>query len=201
MQRLVRTFIAVDLSPDVRGAAAKLIERFKATQARVRWVENRNLHLTLKFLGDVESVELPLVISTIKQAVASFQSFDLHFHGAGAFPDELNPRTIWLGVAEGAEQITLVHRCVEDALAELGFRPENRRFRPHVTLGRVRDTRHAKGDLKQLLAQYADFEGGISHVDELVVFSSQLNEDGPQYEELGLIELPYQLPPAGSALG
>lgn len=192
MQRLVRTFIAVELSPEVRGSAAKLIERFRKTAAKVRWVENRNLHLTLKFLGDVESVELPKVIDTVKQAVAGINAFDLHYRGAGAFPDDENPRTIWLGVDDGAPQIIEVHRRVEDALDQIGFRAENRRFRPHVTLGRVRDTRHAKRDLKDLLAQYADFEGGISLVDELVVFSSELNEDGPHYEPIGHVELPYE---------
>lgn len=192
MQRLVRTFIAVDLSPDVRGRALKLIKRFQTTRAKVRWVENKNLHLTLKFLGDVESVELPRVIDTVKEAVADLKSFDLTFHGAGAFPDPENPRTIWLGVAEGAERIIDVHRRVEDALAEIGFRAENRRFRPHVTLGRVRDTRHGKRDLAALLGEYAEFEGGVSHVDELVVFSSELEEDGPNYEPLGHVELAYE---------
>jgi 2'-5' RNA ligase len=191
MQRLVRTFIAVELSPDVRGSAARLIERFRQTAAKVRWVENRNLHLTLKFLGDVASVELPQVIDTVRRAIEGLHSFDLHFRGAGAFPDAENPRTIWLGVAEGAERMVEIHRRVEDALAELGFRAENRRFRPHVTLGRVRDTRFAKRDLKGLLAQYAEFEGGISLVDELVVFSSELTEDGPNYEPIGRVELPY----------
>ncbi len=191
MQRLVRTFIAVEVSPDVRGQASKLIKELQGTPAKVHWVHNRNLHMTLKFLGDVESVELPPLFTTLQTAIDDLTSFDLHFSGAGAFPDPSNPRTIWLGVDEGADQMVELHRRVENALTELGFRAENRRFRPHVTLGRVRDARHRKTDLTALVERFADFEGGISHVDEVVVFSSQLNEDGPEYVPLGRVELKY----------
>lgn len=189
MQRIVRTFVAVELSPDVRGRAMRLIEKLKGAQAKIRWVESYNLHLTLKFLGDVEAVEIPEVINRLQQAVGDLDSFDLGFHGAGAFPDASNPRTIWLGASAGIEPMVELHRRAEAALAEIGFRTENRRYRPHVTIGRVRDTRYAKRDLEALLNKFADFEGGISHVDELVVFSSQLEEDGPVYEPLGRAEL------------
>jgi 2'-5' RNA ligase len=186
---MVRTFVAVELSPEVLGRAARLIEKLKVSQAKVRWVESHNLHLTLKFLGDVEVVEIPEVIEHVRQATAGLESFDLAFHGAGAFPDPSNPRTIWIGVSQGAEAMIQLHGRVERALAELGFRAEHRRFRPHVTIGRVRDTRHAKQDLAPLLDQYADFAAGISHVEEVVVFSSQLSEAGPLYEPLGRAEL------------
>jgi 2'-5' RNA ligase len=189
MQRMVRTFIAVELSADVRGRAARLMEKLKQTPAKVRWIESRNLHLTLKFLGDVEAIEIPEVLARVQQAVRELESFDLTFYGVGAFPDASNPRTIWLGAREGSQAMIAMHQRVEDALAEMGFRKENRRFRPHVTIGRVRDTRNAKRDLKDLLAKYADYEGGISHVEELVVFSSQLQEGGPLYEPLGRAEL------------
>jgi 2'-5' RNA ligase len=189
MQHIVRTFLAVELSPETRGRALRLIQRLRATGARVRWVEGDNLHVTLKFLGDVESVELPEVCRRVQAAVADLTAFDLVFRGAGAFPDVSNPRTLWLGVADGEEPMAELHRRVEDALGEIGFRIENRRFKPHVTIGRVRDTRDGKRDLEDLLLAQADFDGGVTHVEEVVVFASYLHGDGPEYEVLGRGEL------------
>lgn len=194
MQRKIRSFIAVELSPDVRGRAQQLIQRLRVTDARVHWVENQNLHLTLKFLGEIESLEIPGICRQLQQAVAEIESFDLEFHGVGAFPDASNPRTIWLGVRAGGEAMVALHQRVEGALTEFGFRVEGRRFRPHVTLGRVRDTRHGKRDLENLINLYDDAPGGISHCDEVVLFASLLEGDGQVYEPLGRAEL-------GSAIG
>lgn len=189
MERLVRSFVAVELSPEVRGRALQLIEKLRRASAKVRWVRNDNLHLTLKFLGEVESVEIARICDAMQRAVADLESFDLEFHAAGAFPDAVNPRTIWVGVRAGAEAMIALHRRVDDALENLGFRVEGRRFRPHVTVGRVRDTRHGKRELKALLDEFADYRAGITHVEDVTLFASRLTEDGPEYEALGRAEL------------
>jgi 2'-5' RNA ligase len=189
MPQRVRTFVAVEAPPEVRSQATELIHRLKSVDARVKWVEPQNLHWTLKFLGNVEMVEIPDVCSAVEEAMRSLPAFDLEARGAGAFPNLRNPRTIWLGVGEGAEEMVDLHQAVERSLAKLGFREEGRRFRPHITVGRVREGGGPVHELTELLEANADFEGRISTVFNVTVFSSQLGREGPQYEALAHIDL------------
>ncbi|HEV3003704.1 MAG TPA: RNA 2',3'-cyclic phosphodiesterase, partial [Pirellulales bacterium] len=138
MSRPLRTFIAVAASHEVRMRARQLIGELSSTAAKVRWVEPENLHYSLKFLGDVELLEIPKVCEAVTRAVTDKPPFEITALGAGAFPDLRRPRTIWLGVADGSESMVELNGAIERELAPLGFRREQRRFRPHLTLGRVR---------------------------------------------------------------
>lgn len=190
MQRCVRTFVAVEMSPEVRAKAHQLIARLAATSAKVKWVDPRDMHLTLKFLGDVDMLEIPRVCQAVEAAVRDLPPFDVQVQGAGAFPEPSRPRTLWLGVRQGAEELAILHDCLEQALAPLGFRREPRRFHPHLTLGRVRSVPPGgAGDLAGLLAQHRDDFAGASDVSEVVVYSSELRRDGPKYEVLSTAEL------------
>ncbi len=180
----VRTFIAVELTPEIRGRTNQLITSLRRVVADVRWVEPENLHLTLKFLGDVEVLEIPRVCQAVEAAVSEFSSFEVHVFGAGAFPDPERPRTVWVGLAEGADGMIELHERLQAALAPLGFREEGRRFRPHVTLGRVRDSMTGS-QFAQTLAQYAEFSAGRMIVGDVTIFSSELSRQGSKYEVLG----------------
>jgi 2'-5' RNA ligase len=184
MSRHLRTFIAVAISPEVRSRAQKLIGELSGTSAKVRWIEPENLHYSLKFLGDVELLEIPRVCEAVHRAVADLPPFEITAQGTGAFPDVRRPRTIWLGVGEGSEAMIELNGAVERELAPLGFRREQRRFRPHLTIGRVRGAPHGMNELGRLVEQHADFVGGVVSVDEVIVFSSELGPDGPTYEPL-----------------
>lgn len=189
MPETVRTFIAAEIPADLQQRAGQLIKRLQATAAKVKWVEPRHLHWTLKFLGEVDLREIPEVCRAVEGAVADIAPFDLEARGAGAFPDPNRPRTIWLGSGEGTAPMVALHDAVDRALAGLGFRAEGRRFRPHLTIGRVRNTQDGLRELAALLAEHADFDGGVCYVDEVVVFSSVLGREGPTYEPLGHAEL------------
>jgi 2'-5' RNA ligase len=189
MSDTVRTFVAVETSEAVRRLAEELIEKLRAAKANVKWVERHNMHLTLKFLGDVPAGEIPQVCEAVQKAVAAAQPVELHLRGAGAFPRAARPSTVWLGVAAGEEELAAVQRDVERALAKLGYPKEGRRFEPHLTLGRVRDSGPAVAELGRLLKQHADFDAGPFTVSEAVVFSSQLTPKGPIYEALSRASL------------
>jgi len=189
MSQRVRTFVAVEAPPELQSRAGELINRLRAVDAKVKWVEPRNLHWTLKFLGNVEMVEIPDVCAAVEEATRQIGSFDLEARGAGAFPTLRNPRTIWMGVGEGSEQMVELHGAIERSLSKLGFREEGRRFRPHITLGRVRDGGSAPTELAKLLEANADFDGGLSTVFDVAVFSSVLGREGPTYEALGHLDL------------
>ncbi|HVX13902.1 MAG TPA: RNA 2',3'-cyclic phosphodiesterase [Pirellulales bacterium] len=186
--RSLRTFIAVEVSSEVRGRARQLIGRLQETGAKVTWVKPEALHLTLKFLGDVDLIDVPSVCQAVQEAVADLPPFEFQVHGAGAFPSVARPRTIWLGVGAGDEELVGLHGAVERAVSGLGFRHENRRFRPHLTLGRVRGDREL-GELGRLITANAEFTGGVTSIDDVVVFSSELESDGPIHEPLAIAPL------------
>jgi 2'-5' RNA ligase len=189
MSRPLRTFVAVAVSHEVRIRARQLVDALSCTAAKVRWVEPENLHYSLKFLGDVELLEIPRVCEAVTRAALDLPPFEIIARGAGAFPDVARPRTIWLGVADGSQQMIELNEAIERELAPLGFRREQRRFRPHLTIGRVRGGPAGLGELGQLVQQHADFVGGVVSVDEVVVFSSELGRDGPTYEPLATATL------------
>jgi len=185
MKHTVRTFAAVELTPAIRAAAIDLIETLRDAPADAKWVEEHNLHVTLKFLGDVRAAEIARVCSAVQKGVSGVDPFDLEIRGAGAFPNAGRPRTVWLGAGEGEDEMVALHDAVEAPLAKLGFRREHRRFHPHVTLGRVRRGGPGLAELGRRLVDSAEFSAGVVRVTEVVVFSSELTRTGPVYEVLG----------------
>jgi len=185
MQHMVRTFVAVEVSGDVRARAARVVEQLRQTPARVRWVEPENMHLTLKFLDNVEAERIPDVCRAVADAARTVRPFDFQAVGVGAFPDTARPRTVWIGGREGTDEMIALHDALDLTLEELGFRPEHRRFRPHLTIGRVRGGPGGIRELAAAIAELADFECGTTLVEDAVVFASKLERTGPLYEVLG----------------
>ncbi len=189
MKKTLRTFIAVEISAPIRSRAAALIAAFGETSAEVKWVEPHNLHLTLKFLGDVHQREIAEVCRAAAHGAAQVEPFDLEVRGAGAFPNAARPRTVWIGAGAGAEQMVTLHDRIEAELAKLGYREEHRRFQTHLTIGRVRGAGPGIADLGKLLQQQTDALIGAMTVQAATVFCSTLTRDGPIYEALGTAPL------------
>lgn len=184
----IRTFIAVELPAEVRHRAVDLMRRLRQSVSDVKWVEPENLHWTLQFLGEVGELEIPAICDAVSAAAAEHEPFELEAHGAGAFPTADRPRTLWLGAGEGRDAMTALQASVADHLFKLGYRAEERRFVPHLTLGRAgRQVNTAV--FSREFAQLADFDGGTMLVDEITVFSSTPSRDGPLYEPLGHLPL------------
>jgi 2'-5' RNA ligase len=185
----IRTFAAVEIWPEIRDRARMLINRFKDTTAKVTWVKPEQMHLTMNFLGDVPLNDIAAVCKAVADAAAPFKPFDIEMAGVGVFPSYDNPRTIWLGVGDGGEELIALHNALQARLGDLGFRVEARRFHPHLTLGRVRSVPKGPGQLAGLIKQHAEFEAGPMMISEVTVFSSELGRSGPTYEALGHGEL------------
>jgi 2'-5' RNA ligase len=185
----IRTFIAVEASQAIKSQAALLVDRLAQTRAHVKWVAEEQMHWTLKFLGQVESNEVPRLCQTVAARVEGFRAFEILASGAGAFPNSQRPRTLWLGVEQGSDAFVCLHQRVEESLLDLGFRREHRRFRPHLTIGRVRRSPQGIAELAEAVAGQADFLAGPMPVPELVLFASRLRRTGPQYQPLCRIPL------------
>jgi RNA 2',3'-cyclic 3'-phosphodiesterase len=189
MKNTLRTFVAVEITGPIRARADELIAALDGTAADVNWVEPHNLHLTLKFLGDVHQREITNICRAIGRGTAELDPFDVEVRGAGAFPNSARPRTVWLGVAAGTEPMVVLHDRAEVELAKLGYREEHRRFQPHLTIGRVRGAGMGIDELGKRLQSHADFLAGRMTVAKVTLFSSTLTPDGPIYEVLGTAPL------------
>jgi RNA 2',3'-cyclic 3'-phosphodiesterase len=189
MKKTLRTFVAVEITAPIRARAGELIAALGGTTADVKWVEPHNLHLTLKFLGEVHQREIAEVCQAVARGAAQVAPFDLEVCGAGAFPNAVRPRTVWIGAAAGAESMIRLHDRVESALADLGYREEHRRFQTHITIGRVRGGGPGITELGELLQRQADVLIGSMSVEKVTVFCSTLTPAGPIYEVLGTARL------------
>ncbi len=154
----------------------------------VAWVAPGNLHLTLKFLGNVEEARIDEIVASLRGAVVEVATFDATVSGLGAFPTPARPRVVWAGVSVGANAMVQLARRVDGALAALGVPPEARPFSPHVTLGRVRVPRPAPA-LAAALAGGEGCEFGTVRVERLVLMQSHLSPRGSQYTALAEVPL------------
>jgi 2'-5' RNA ligase len=181
----LRTFIAVEISRDVRVKTDKLVGLLTRAPATVNWVEPENRHWTLQFLGDVDVNQTHAVCKAVAAATEGIDPFELQAVGAGAFPDAARPRTLWIGAGQGRDQIIALQEAVEEALSELGFAPERRPYQPHLTLGRAQLRQGGLDELREQIEQQAEFDAGASTVKQAVIFSSERGRDGPVYHVLG----------------
>ena len=194
--RRLRTFVAVELGPRVRAKAQQLIRRLNETGIEANWIPPEQMHLTLKFLGEILESEIVDVCRVVAAAVANAEPFEITFRGAGAFPVRENPKTLWLGITNGSEELVQLQQEIEAALhRELRFPRERRHYTPHLTLGRVKRTADAAGALAEVLTAAADFDGDLTVVDEVTTMASFLSKSGPTYEALAHAPLGKSLPP------
>jgi len=150
-------------------------------------VEGENIHLTLKFLGNVSTPRLAEVQSSLKQL--TFPSFSAEIKGAGAFPNLKHMNVIWVGVNEGWSQVEQIYEQVEKLLYTLGFKRENRPFSPHITIARVRSIRK-RDEIANFLQHLSDESFGTITVDKVQLKQSILSSSGPKYSTL--LEIPSQ---------
>jgi 2'-5' RNA ligase len=184
MPQRLRTFIAVALDKFTHDRLVGLQERLAATGVPVKWVEPENLHITLLFLGEVDARETPAVCKAVKQIARQTRPFAITLAGAGAFPTPRRPRTLIVHVTEGGPELSALHGALEAPLLELGcYRREDRPFKPHLTLGRVKG-KEAAEPLAAVLTQFEGWQGGQTHVDEVLVLCSELRRQGPEYAVL-----------------
>lgn len=190
---ILRAFIAIELDQSVRAGLDQLQRRLRAEPISgfVRWVAPSSMHLTLKFLGDVDSARVPGVLAALQTACAGVAPFDLAVRGAGCFPNFQHPNVVWAGLTGQVQAATLLAQRIESECAQLGFEPEERPFSPHLTLGRVKreagsSERQQLGDLVRRLNIN---QLGQVHADLVHLMRSELRPSGAVYSSLGSVKL------------
>ncbi len=187
-QKVIRTFVAICLDEEIRGRISEVQERVKKLTSQVRWVQPGNFHVTLKFLGDVTPKKLSVVQSALDELAAGYEAFDLSVAGVGVFPTPRRPRVIWVGVEDGREQLEALASGVEQGLVRTGFEKEQKPFRSHITIGRVKESKPVEGLLEGL--QEIDAQGlGSQRADSVVLMESVLQSGGPIYTPLSVHKL------------
>ena len=183
----LRCFIAVDIPVQIKSDMGDLIAVFKKYNADVKWAVHENLHLTLKFLGKTSEDLLPKIAELLSKVVLSYKPFCIKIYGVGVFPNTKYPRVIWVGI-EDSSLLKKLQEDVENAMTSMGFEKEEREFRPHLTLGRVRSQREMANIIHELDAlQTRDF--GSADINSIKLMQSDLRPTGAQYSCLQEIPL------------
>ncbi len=182
---MFRAFIAVEVPPSAE--LQKFSEAVKGLGASVKMVDLANVHITLKFLGDIPEDKVPSIESAMKAAASGIGPFTMQMKGSGAFPNLGRISVVWAGM-EGAQPLVEIAKRLESSLQPLGFEPEKRKFSPHVTVARVRDGRN----VRELAEVIKDWELGVFgevRVDKLILKKSVLTPKGPVYSDVATVTL------------
>lgn len=184
---LLRAFIAVEIPSGIHQAIDKQLAPIRAAlnASLVRWVPAENVHLTLKFLGDVSPANLEMLEQMLRVEVSQHRAFELGFGGLGAFPNPKRPRVIWIGIQAPAELGALQHG-IEAATATLGYPDERRPFSPHLTIGRVKQNVGSTGmqQIRSALEETKVASLGTTQVSAVHLFKSDLKPTGAEYSML-----------------
>jgi 2'-5' RNA ligase len=185
---LIRTFVAVLLGDELKKRISEVQNQAKKFAPDVKWVAPDNFHITLKFLGNIREDALSSVFSAVESAVKDYSRFEVAVGGLGAFPNPKNARVVWVGVEEGHDKLASLAAAIDAKLAEQGFPKEDRDFRSHITIGRVKDRRHV-GKLAQGISSITAGRLGRQPVCSIAVMKSVLRPEGPEYLPLKLVDL------------
>lgn len=184
---MIRAFIALDLSAQVLNGLDQACRMLKQQlpDSPVRWVVTKNIHLTLKFLGDVSEINLTALFEMLNREGERHAPFEVRVGGLGAFPNLHRPRVVWIGVAAPPE-LAIVQRCIDQESGRLGYQSEERGFSPHLTLGRVArsSSPDAVNSLGEALTRLKIGELGTCRIDGIHFYRSDLNPHGSVYTKL-----------------
>jgi 2'-5' RNA ligase len=182
----MRTFIAIELPREIKSFLAELQNKLKESGADVKWVEPQNIHLTLKFLGEIDEKKLNAVTGITENVTKDKKAFPIRLSSMGAFPNIDYPRIIWIGIDKGDIEAKQIAEELEDNLTKIGIPKEDRPFSSHITIGRTRSTQNRNKlvwEIKNLMniSGQKNLEFAVT---KITLFESNLTPKGPIYKTL-----------------
>jgi 2'-5' RNA ligase len=185
-KKMVRLFVALLFPDQVKNALGALISDLKPRGQGIKWVESKNIHLTLKFIGETPEKKIEPITNGLEAVLADRKKFESRVAGCGGFPNLRNPRVIWVGL-DGADPAVEMAKQINHKLIPIGIKSEKRGLSPHLTLGRIKK----RSDLSDLAAymESLNFDAGSVILDRVALVKSTLTPAGPIYENVKLFEL------------
>jgi 2'-5' RNA ligase len=184
----MRAFIAIELPEEIRVALSQLQEQLKKAGADVKWVKPQNIHLTLKFLGEIDAASSSKISRILQDITRDKNSFQLRISSIGAFPKINSPRVLWLGIDKGDSESKKIVKELEENIAKIGIPQENRPFSSHITIGRTRSASNRDKlvqNLENLAGNFGKLKENLEFsVKKITFFKSTLTPSGPIYEVL-----------------
>jgi 2'-5' RNA ligase len=187
----MRVFIAVDIGEQIKEAIGRLQEQLRKKtgigKGQASWVRPDAMHLTLKFLGEIDDEQLAQVCTTVEEIAKGHKSFELDVESVGFFGGRA-AKVLWAGSGAGSEKLCALAKAIDERLAQAGFAKEDREFAVHLTLCRIKDIAAGKS-LAEAAGRFGDFKAGTVLIDAVKVYQSQLTPTGPIYTALGSYRL------------
>ena len=176
-----RLFIAIELSLNIRSRLETLQKELKKSGADAKWVEPENIHLTLKFLGNVETKKNKDIMETLNKICAQRKRFTATLDQLGAFPSLNSARVVWAGLNDKTDTLENIAEILDEALSQLKFEKETRKFQTHVTLARIRSARNRVALIQKIKEANQNFKTEDFSIDNITLFESRLSPHGPTY--------------------
>ena len=183
-EKNIRAFLAIEPPENVLQEITRLQEKLKREiSGRLSWTRPQGQHLTLKFFGDISKEDINSICATVQKRVVAEQKLNLKVEKMGVFPDARRPRVLWCGVTGDVEKLITLQKKLDADFAALGFPAEDRSFKAHLTLARIKDSRDITGT-SEALKKYDSFKAGEFIADKLFLFQSKLSPQGAVYTKL-----------------
>lgn len=183
----MRCFIGIPLNSNIKNKIQKVQGALTRTGANIKMVEEENLHMTVKFLGDVNDPQIN-DIDNVKNILNKYHPFEIEIGSMGAFPSLDYIRVIWVGVTKGHKRIKKLIENVNTQLEKMGFQKEKNKITPHITIGRMKSGKN-KNDVKNIIKKHNKTTFGNLNIDELLLYQSKLSRSGPMYKIIKKYEI------------
>jgi len=180
----IRSFLAFELPVEIREQIRIISKELKKTALPVRWVKADNIHLTILFLGSVDEDTTGDIEEKVNVVVKGFSAFKIRLDAVGVFPHWRRPRVIWIGLDGDIGGLSNLRDELQEELKALGFVPEKRPFRAHLTLGRFKGPIDRDENMKWIIDRYSDINSDLYQLNELILYKSDLKPDGPVYTKM-----------------
>ncbi|MFH1905463.1 MAG: RNA 2',3'-cyclic phosphodiesterase [bacterium] len=181
--KTIRSFIAVNISAKIRNKLEKIQDDLKESSAVLQLVRPENIHITLRFLGNVPVESIKDIQNAIEESISGFKIFSVSFETIGVFPNPEYPRIIWVGIEKGREELSLLNTKIENSLSMFSLHQENRKFQPHLTIARVRSGKN-RNELVNTLEELKNIKLGEMFAKKICLMESMLKPQDAQYNTL-----------------